>query len=81
MPPLLLEGDALASARPLLLWAGCLLFSILLTFHGFGARLNWSGRSGSAHSADLCFIGYVFFWVDRGGLRPAARAALARFLQ
>ena len=57
------------------------LFLVLLTFHGFGARLNWSGRSGSAHSADLCFIGYVFFWVDRGGLRPAARAALARILQ
>ena len=57
------------------------LCSVLLTFHGFGARLNWSGRSGSAHSSDLCFIGYVFFWVDRGGLRPAARAALARFLQ
>ena len=43
--------------------------------------VNWSGRSGSAHSADLCFIGNVFFWVDRGGLRPAARAALARILQ
>ena len=23
--------------------------------------VNWSGRSGSAHSADLCFIRYVFF--------------------
>ena len=43
--------------------------------------VNWSGRSGSAHSADLCFIRYVFFWVDRGSLRPAARAALAHFLQ
>ena len=56
------------------------LFSVLLTFHGFGARLNWSGRSGSAHSADFCFFGYVFFGVDCGGLRPAARAALASFL-
>ena len=43
--------------------------------------MNWSGRSGGAHSADLCFIGNVFFWVDRSGLRPAARAALACILQ